>query len=178
MTSSASSSVNCSVIVSTRIELTLKKWSWTGGRPWSPHSGSVNFPGDAFINGDESEGLNLANRYVRGSFAHEIFHVRQRDQGGKVTTFGSVLQTAYSASGAIESATGMSLSDPYEYMNIPDHSDNLQYFITLFDHGLYEAQAAMWEDLFLNSGRGPFDVARWKTVRDYVQDAAGCGCSQ
>jgi RHS repeat-associated protein len=155
-----------------------KKWSWTGGRPWSPHSGSVNFPGNAFINGDESQGLNLANRYVSGSFAHEIFHVWQRDQGGRVTTFGAVLQTADSVSGVIESVTGMRLSDPYQYMNIPNPSDNLQYFRVLFDHRLYEAQAAMWEDLFLNSGRSPFDSARWDAVRNYVQDAAGCRCSQ
>ncbi|MFZ2753086.1 MAG: RHS repeat-associated core domain-containing protein [Lysobacteraceae bacterium] len=155
-----------------------KKWPWTGSRPWSPHSGSINFTGNYFVNGNADSGLDLSRRGVRGVFAHELLHVWQRDQSGTVTTFGAVLQWGYSASNAIHSVTEMTLSDPYQYMNIPSPHDNLQYFDTLFNNGLYEAQAEMWQDLYLNSNKSPFDAARWQLVKNRVQDASGCRCSQ
>jgi RHS repeat-associated protein len=153
-----------------------KKWPWTGGRPWSPHSTSVNFTGRYFQGGQEGNELNLSDAYVRGTLAHEVFHVWQRSQGGYVTSFGAVLQLGYSASGAVHSATGMTLSDPYQYMNIRDPGQNLQYFNTLFQNGLYEAQAAMFEDLYINAGRSPLDAARWQAVRNYVQSQSQCEC--
>jgi RHS repeat-associated protein len=146
------------------IEIVTNSW----GGAWSPRGGVMAFPSSAFINGDLDQGFDLSAN--PGLFAHESFHGWQRTQGANV--FWSLAGPQLSASFA-----GNNRHELYEYFPPSGRSpaETLHYFDGLFDQGLYESQAKMWEDFYKNRNRGPREAMLWNTLHNRVV-RSNCVC--
>lgn len=152
---------------------------WGSGRPISPIGNKVWLPRDNFIGGYQSLSVDFSRRSVRGNFAHEMFHVWQRRQGANVTAVGLSVQIPYGLSiYGTEPYLGFAITDPYMYADMKDPAVTIEYFNILFDTSSYEAQAAMFEDLYLNSGRSAFDAQRWNALSSHVKSLSSCGCKK
>jgi RHS repeat-associated protein len=141
--------------------------SATGGA-WSPRGGRVRFPPDYFDGGDSDNSLLTAHE---NDLVHEVFHTWQRTRGAHVS------MAMWGPQWVAPLAGKPGRSELYEYF--PPASGNvkaaLEYFDQLFEQGLYESQAQMYQEAYANRNSNRRAKHLWKALGKKVSDQT-CGC--